>query len=132
MASFTVVDPTSMPICSGTGSTAAPSAAVTAGPSAPSPPANPWPAASFRASTRPARSSLVSMGSFAMTLSFIGSFTESASSACASRRYSLIDSPGLMKNSRMAINAISSELSCMPVSIHRSITPRYAEAKNAT
>ena len=38
--------------------------------------------------------------------------------------YSLIDSPGLMKNSLMAISAISSELSRMPVSIQRVMTPR--------
>ena len=46
--------------------------------------------------------------------------------------HSFIDSPGLMKNSRMAMSAISSELSCMPVSIHRWMMPRYADAKNAT
>ena len=53
-------------------------------------------------------------------------------SSIAPLPYSLIDSPGLMKNSLMAMRAISSELSCMPVSIQRVMTPRYADAKNAT
>ena len=46
--------------------------------------------------------------------------------------YSVMDSPGLMKNRRIAMSAISSELSRMPVYIHRWMTPKYADAKNAT
>ena len=49
----------------------------------------------------------------------------------SSFRYSVMASPGLMKSSLTAMRAISSELSCMPVSTQRSITPRYADAKNA-
>ena len=47
------------------------------------------------------------------------------------RRHILMASPGLIKNSRMATSAISSELSRIPVLIHWSITPRYAPAKYA-
>ena len=39
------------------------------------------------------------------------------------RRYSLIDSPGLMNSRRIAMRAICSELSFMPVSIQRLMTP---------
>ena len=43
-------------------------------------------------------------------------------------RYSLMDSPGLMNRRRMAMRAISSELSRMPHSSQRVMTPRYAAA----
>ncbi len=66
--------------------------------------------------------SLAFMDSLAMTFSFVRSFMLSTLTVRPfprRSRYSVIDSPGLMKNRRIAMSAISSELSCMPVAIQR-------------